>query len=68
MQGQNWEAQRKLKEVQVVKEKKEEHVERNNQYFNDPQMKQKQHLQEDIARMVIIETDIVAVEKSGFCR
>ena len=63
-QGQNQEAQRKVKEAQAVKEQEEEHVERNNQYFNDPQMKHHHCLQECAETMAIIEKDIEAVGKN----
>ena len=53
-----------MKEAQAVKEQEEEHVERNNQYFNDPQMKHHHCLQECAETMTIIEKDIEAVGKN----
>ncbi len=49
-----------MNEARVIKEREEEHVERNSRYFNDPRMKRQQRFQEDIARMAIIEKDIKA--------
>ena len=34
-------------------------------YFNDPRMQRQQHLQEDIARMAIIDKDIEAIGKKA---
>lgn len=65
MRGQNREAQRKAKQARVMKEREEEHVQRNSRYFNDPRMKRQQRLQEDVARMAILEKDIEAVGKKA---
>ncbi len=54
-----------MNEARVIKEREEEHVERNSQIFNDPRMKRQQRLQEDVARMAIIEKDIEAVGKKA---
>jgi hypothetical protein len=63
--GQNREAQRQAKEARVNKEKEEECEEDNSQYFNDPCMQHQHHLQEDVARMAIIEKDIKTIRKKA---
>ena len=65
MRGQNRDAQRKAKQARVIKDREDEHVKRNTRYFNDPRMKRQQRLQEDVARMAIIEKDIEAVGKKA---
>jgi hypothetical protein len=63
--GQNRDAQRQAKEARINKQREDEREERTNRILNDPRMQRHQCLQEDVARMAIIEKDIEAIGKKA---
>lgn len=63
--GQNRETQRKEKESRIQKERAKDREERVTRLLEDPRMQRQQRLQEDVARMAIIDKDIEAIGKKA---
>ena len=63
--GQTRETQRQAKEARVTQQREEERQDRANRIQSDPRMQRQQRLQEDVARMAIIEKDIDATAKKA---
>lgn len=63
--GQTRENQRQAKEARLTQQREEERDERANRILNDPRMQMQQRLQEDVARIAIIEKDIEATAKKA---
>jgi len=61
--GKNRESQRKEKEARIQKERDDDREERHKRYMDDPRTQRQQCLQEDVARMAIIDKDIKAIGK-----
>ncbi len=63
--GQNRETQRKEKANRLQKERADDREERVARLLEDPRMQRQQRLQEDVARMAIIDKDIEAIGKKA---
>jgi hypothetical protein len=58
-------SQRKEKDARIQKERDNDREERLNRYMDDPHTQRQQCLQEDVARMAIIDKDIKAIGKKA---
>ena len=63
--GQTRETQQQAKEARVTQQREEEREDRANRILGDPRMQRQQRLQENVARMAIIEKDIDAIAKKA---